>query len=93
MAESDPDPPVEAPPATTPSFQPLAMFADLPDDHLLTPKEVAAAYRVHPKTPGRWNDEQGLTAIRAPGGRRRFPLGELRRWQAEQDRLYGHLND
>ena len=37
---------------------------------LLTPREVAALFRVDPKTLVRWVNAGKLTAIRTPGGRR-----------------------
>lgn len=40
---------------------------------LLTPSEVAALFRVNPKTVTRWARAGKLTAIRTLGGHRRFP--------------------
>ncbi len=68
-------------------FTPLTQFDHLPDTHMLTPAEVAAAYRVHAKTPATWNRYRGLPATTTPGGRRLYSLGDLRRWEAEQQRL------
>ncbi len=48
-------------------------------DTLLTPGEVAALFRVDPKTVGRWARDGKLTAIRTLGGHRRFPAAEVRR--------------
>lgn len=39
---------------------------------LLTPAEVAALFRVDPKTVTRWAAAGKLAAIRTPGGHRRF---------------------
>lgn len=45
---------------------------------LLTPGEVAALFRVDPKTVTRWAVAGKLTAIRTPGGHRRFREDEVR---------------
>jgi excisionase family DNA binding protein len=45
---------------------------------LLTPAEVATIFRVDPKTVTRWAQAGKLTAIRTPGGHRRFPESEVR---------------
>jgi excisionase family DNA binding protein len=39
---------------------------------VLKPADVAALFRVGPKTVGRWADEGRLRSIRTPGGHRRF---------------------
>jgi excisionase family DNA binding protein len=41
-------------------------------DRLLTPGEVAALFRVDPKTVTRWASAGRLGSIRTPGGHRRF---------------------
>lgn len=41
-------------------------------DPLLTPAEVAAIFRVDPKTVTRWAASGRLKSIRTPGGHRRF---------------------
>src|SRR5437870_2285079 len=46
---------------------------------LLTPSEVAALFRVNPKTVTRWARAGKLTAIRTLGGHRRFRVSEIRR--------------
>ena len=46
---------------------------------LLTPSEVAALFRVNPKTVTRWARAGKLTAIRTLGGHRRFRITEIRR--------------
>ncbi len=48
-------------------------------DALLTPAEVAALFRVNPKTVTRWARAGKLTAIRTLGGHRRFKASEVRR--------------
>ncbi|CAN5865242.1 hypothetical protein BH24ACT3_BH24ACT3_07560 [soil metagenome] len=50
---------------------------------LLTPSEVAALFRVNPKTVTRWARSGKLTAIRTLGGHRRFRASEVRRCLAE----------
>jgi len=45
----------------------------VPDgDRLLTPGEVAAVFRVNPKTVSRWAKAGRLAAVRTPGGHRRY---------------------
>jgi excisionase family DNA binding protein len=48
------------------------------DDALLTPAEVAALFRVSPKTVTRWARSGKLTALRTLGGHRRFRTSEVR---------------
>lgn len=48
-------------------------------DPLLTPGEVAALFRVDPKTVTRWASSGRLKGIRTPGGHRRFYLSEVRK--------------
>jgi excisionase family DNA binding protein len=45
---------------------------------LLTPSEVAAMFRVNPKTVTRWARAGKLNAIRTLGGHRRFRASEIR---------------
>jgi excisionase family DNA binding protein len=45
---------------------------------LLTPAEVAAAFRVDPKTVTRWAQAGKLTSIRTLGGHRRYLESEVR---------------
>lgn len=44
---------------------------------LLTPSEVAAKFRVDPKTVTRWAKSGKLTAIRTLGGHRRYRQSEV----------------
>lgn len=44
---------------------------------LLTPAEVAAIFRVDPKTVTRWAKSGKLTAIRTLGGHRRYRNSEV----------------
>jgi excisionase family DNA binding protein len=50
---------------------------------LLTPSEVAALFRVNPKTVSRWARAGKLHAIRTLGGHRRFRASEVQRCFAE----------
>ena len=47
-------------------------------EKLLTPAEVAALFRVDPKTVTRWAKAGKLTAIRTLGGHRRYRESEVR---------------
>jgi excisionase family DNA binding protein len=44
---------------------------------LLTPAEVAAMFKVDPKTVTRWAAAGKITSIRTPGGHRRFREAEV----------------
>ena len=46
-------------------------------ENLLTPSEVAALFRVDPKTVTRWAKAGKLTAIRTLGGHRRYRQSEV----------------
>jgi excisionase family DNA binding protein len=50
------------------------------DDSLLTPAEVAALFRVDPKTVTRWAKAGKLSSIRTLGGHRRYRAEEVRRF-------------
>lgn len=50
----------------------------VPRDRLLTPGEVAALFRVDPKTVTRWASAGRISSIRTPGGHRRFRESEVR---------------
>ena len=47
-------------------------------ESLLTPAEVAALFRVDPKTVTRWAKAGKLTSIRTLGGHRRYREAEVR---------------
>ncbi len=47
-------------------------------EQLLTPAEVAAMFRVDPKTVTRWAQAGKLNAIRTLGGHRRYREAEVR---------------
>lgn len=46
-------------------------------ERLLTPGEVAALFRVDPKTVTRWATAGRIGSIRTPGGHRRFREAEV----------------
>jgi excisionase family DNA binding protein len=50
------------------------------EDVLLTPAEVAALFRVDPKTVTRWAKAGKLSSIRTLGGHRRYRAEEVRRF-------------
>ena len=52
-------------------------------EQLLTPGEVAALFRVDPKTVTRWATAGRIGSIRTPGGHRRFRESEVRALLAE----------
>lgn len=52
-------------------------------EKLLTPSEVAAIFRVDPKTVTRWAKIGRLSSVRTLGGHRRFPESEVRQLLAE----------
>jgi excisionase family DNA binding protein len=47
-------------------------------EDLLTPAEVAALFRVDPKTVTRWAKAGKLTSLRTLGGHRRYRESEIR---------------
>lgn len=47
-------------------------------ENLLTPAEVAAMFKVDPKTVTRWAKNGKLTSIRTLGGHRRYKADEVR---------------
>lgn len=63
----------------------LTMPEDTQPDALLTPAEVAALFRVNPKTVTRWARAGKITAIRTLGGHRRFRASEIRRCLEQLD--------
>jgi excisionase family DNA binding protein len=56
-------------------------------DPLLTPAEVAAMFRVNPKTVTRWARAGKITAIRTLGGHRRFRASEINRCLREMEAM------
>ena len=61
-------------------------MATQPADALLTPAEVAALFRVNPKTVTRWARAGKISAIRTLGGHRRFRASEIKRALDQMDR-------
>ena len=57
--------------------------SDLPDDHLLRPREVAQIFGVRAATVARWAREGSLTPLLTPGGHRRYSLRDIRRILSE----------
>ncbi len=53
------------------------MDANEPEE-LLTPSEVAAMFRVNPKTVTRWARAGRISCIKTLGGHRRFKASEIR---------------
>ena len=53
---------------------------------LLTPAEVAALFRVHPKTVTRWARAGKISAVRTLGGHRRYRASEVRRLLEQLER-------
>lgn len=54
-------------------------------EELLTPSEVAAMFRVNPKTVTRWARAGRISYIKTLGGHRRFKAREIRTLLAEAD--------
>jgi excisionase family DNA binding protein len=50
----------------------------LQPEPLMTPAEVAALFRVDPKTVTRWAITGRITSVKTPGGHRRFREAEIR---------------
>ena len=54
------------------------MHTGTPIEKLLTPAEVAAMFRVDPKTVTRWAKAGRLASVRTLGGHRRYREAEVR---------------
>lgn len=62
-----------------PSSRPLRYSSpDIFETRLLTEAEVAALFRVDPKTVARWAQQGKLRSIRTLGGRRRYSEAEIK---------------
>ena len=59
-------------------------ISTMDDDELLMPAQVAALFRVHPKTVTRWARAGKLEARRTLGGHRRYRVGDVRSVLPEQ---------
>jgi excisionase family DNA binding protein len=57
-------------------------------EQLLTPAEVAAMFRVNPKTVTRWARAGKISAIRTLGGHRRFRASEIRSFLEQVDEAH-----
>ena len=53
------------------------MASEITGPDLLTPAEVAAIFRCHPRTVVRWAKEGKLSFVRTLGGHRRFHRAEV----------------
>lgn len=53
------------------------------DEPVLNPAEVARIFRVDPKTVSRWAQQGKIICFRTPGGHRRFPEAEVRKYLDE----------
>jgi excisionase family DNA binding protein len=66
------------------SVQPAVPSGEVPSglpeeaEKLLTPAEVAAMFRVDPKTVTRWANAGRIGSIRTPSGHRRYREAEVR---------------
>jgi excisionase family DNA binding protein len=58
-----------------------------PENRLLTPAEVAALFRVDPKTVTRWAQQGKLHSIRTLGGHRRYSEAEIQSFLGEARQL------
>jgi excisionase family DNA binding protein len=56
----------------------MTLLDKVADDALLTPAEVAALFRVSPKTVARWESAGKLRAVKTLGGHRRFHVADVR---------------
>ena len=63
----------------------MAQNPDSEPEQLLTPSEVAAMFRVNPKTVTRWARAGKISAIRTLGGHRRFKASEIRKFLEQVD--------
>jgi excisionase family DNA binding protein len=62
-------------------------------ERLLTPGEVAALFRVDPKTVTRWAAAGRISSIRTPGGHRRFRESEVKALLAAGESGVGFPDD
>jgi len=77
-----PEPPGEDP---NDCEDPMAQNPAPEPEQLLTPSEVAAMFRVNPKTVTRWARAGKISAIRTLGGHRRFKASEIRKFLEQVD--------
>jgi excisionase family DNA binding protein len=67
------------------AYNPPSLPVQGNEGDLLTPAEVAAVFRVDPKTVTRWAAAGRITSIRTPGGHRRFRRSEVDRLLADDE--------
>lgn len=60
------------------------IMAEPVTERLLTPAEVAALFRVEPRTVGTWSRNGRLASVRTPGGHRRYRESEVRALLADE---------
>jgi excisionase family DNA binding protein len=58
-----------------------------PENRLLTPSEVAALFRVDPKTVTRWAQQGKLHSIRTLGGHRLYSEAEIQQFLDDPQRV------
>lgn len=59
----------------------------VPSNPLLTPAEVATAFRVDPKTVTRWAKAGKLRSVRTLGGHRRYLETQIREMLSDNDQV------
>jgi excisionase family DNA binding protein len=66
------------PPLTSATKGTITVRSDVkPESRLLTPAEVAAMFRVDPKTVTRWAQQGKINSIKTLGGHRRYREAEV----------------
>lgn len=63
-------------------------YRDMPEEHLLTPKQVAELFRVSPKTVHRWATNGQIKAIKTPGGHFRIYREDVERILRERGQSF-----
>lgn len=64
-------------------------YRHMPEEHLLTPKQVAELFRVSPKTVHRWATNGQIKAIKTPGGHFRIYREDVERILRERGQAFG----
>lgn len=80
---SDEQLPAAEKPDAAATLEAAGLPSDDDDEPLLTPGEVAAYFRVHPKTITRWAESGRLNSVRTLGNHRRFRASEVRALRRE----------
>lgn len=60
------------------SYKPRQDLSGLSDDDLLSPGEVAALFRVDPRTVSRWAKKGKIPHVRTPGRHTRYRYGTMK---------------